>query len=526
MIGKSLLDEHSFTDLQFSCGSDWRFIKDIGIKYTQDDVSKLAEIVLKFYGSTILEQKSFRELFLRTLSSTSLESLVQSYKLSVDVQKPVLMARILANRPWGTSSKLIPHFRNMGFTSDYFPVPIGGFPSREIIGVYKPLGKLFKYQEEVIDEVILSVNRNNEPVLVQLPTGSGKTRILMESVCHLKNSHKGSLSILWLAHSEELIEQAIDTFKNVWSVNAKSSISINRAYGKHLPDPNQINDAVTFGGLQKLSLLNSSSDLLASLKENISIVVVDEAHKVTAPTYSNFVNSVLKKSNAKLIGVSATPGRSYTESLENRNFAKFFNDNIISAKLGENPIRALQELSILAKVTRKVIATDVVITESTITKKTLSSLSISKDRNRAIVTEIKKAVEEGTSTLVFSCGIQHSRIICAHLAAFGIDSGYIDYSLSYSSRKIIIENFKTGKLKVLINYSVLTTGFDAPIIGAVIIARPTTSIILYSQMIGRGLRGLAVGGNDYIRVVDVKDNIESFGDLDYMYNYFSEYWAK
>ena len=45
-------------------------------------------------------------------------------------------------------------------------------------------------------------------------------------------------------------------------------------------------------------------------------------------------------------------------------------------------------------------------------------------------------------------------------------------------------------------------------------------------MIGRGLRGLAVGGNDYIRVVDVKDNIESFGDLDYMYNYFSEYWAK
>ena len=161
MIGKSLLDEHSFTDLQFSCGSDWRFIKDIGIKYIQDDVSKLAEIVLKFYGSTILEQKSFRELFLRTLSSTSLESLVQSYKLSVDVQKPVLMARILANRPWGTSSKLIPHFRNMGFTSDYFPVPIGGFPSREIIGVYKPLGKLFKYQEEVIDEVILSVNRNN-----------------------------------------------------------------------------------------------------------------------------------------------------------------------------------------------------------------------------------------------------------------------------------------------------------------------------------------------------------------------------
>ncbi len=417
MIGQSLLASHTFIELRFSCGSDWKFIKDLGIDNIQQDVSRLSEIVLKYYGTTILENKAFRELFLRTLSQETLGKLSTAYKLSVDVEKQVLVARILASRPWGTSSKLIPLFKKMGFTSDYFPIPTGSLPSHEIVGVYKPLGALFDYQEDIVEKVVLNTQAGNGPILVQLPTGSGKTRILMECVCRLKNSHTGSLSILWLAHSEELLEQAIDTFKNVWAMGAKGPISINRAYGKYLPDVSKVPDGVTFGGLQKLSLLQSPSELLTSLRENISIVIVDEAHKITAPTYSAFVKSVLKRADTKLIGVSATPGRSYSESIENRNFAKFFNDNIISADLGTHPIKYLQKCGVLAKVERKVIESGSLISGSAITKATLSNLSISKARNSAIVSEIVEAVEKGKSTLVFSCGITHSRIICAHLAS-------------------------------------------------------------------------------------------------------------
>mgnify|MGYP002526223809 CR=1 FL=1 len=63
--------------------------------------------------------------------------------------------------------------------------------------------------------------------------------------------------------------------------------------------------------------------------------------------------------------------------------------------------------------------------------------------------------------------------------------------------------FKTGKNNIIINYGILTTGFDSPMIESLFITRPTQSIVLYSQMIGRGLRGPEVGGTKECIVVDV-----------------------
>ena len=87
-----------------------------------------------------------------------------------------------------------------------------------------------------------------------------------------------------------------------------------------------------------------------------------------------------------------------------------------------------------------------------------------------------------------------------------------------------IDAFKRNRIQVLTNFGVLTTGFDAPNIDVVIIARPTTSIVLYSQMIGRGLRGAAVGGTESCEVIDIRDNFDAFGDLDEVYSHFEEYW--
>jgi superfamily II DNA or RNA helicase len=88
----------------------------------------------------------------------------------------------------------------------------------------------------------------------------------------------------------------------------------------------------------------------------------------------------------------------------------------------------------------------------------------------------------------------------------------------------VIDDFKTGTVDVLTNYGVLSTGFDVPKVDVIFIVRPTASIVLYSQMIGRGLRGPAIGGTPYCRIVDVKDNIEGYEDADAVYEYFEEYW--
>ena len=92
-------------------------------------------------------------------------------------------------------------------------------------------------------------------------------------------------------------------------------------------------------------------------------------------------------------------------------------------------------------------------------------------------------------------------------------------------RKKSISNFKEGKVNIIINYEILTTGFDSTNIKCVFITRPTKSVILYSQMIGRGLRGPKMGGNDTCLLIDVKENLISFNE-NKAFKHFDKYWKK
>lgn len=78
-------------------------------------------------------------------------------------------------------------------------------------------------------------------------------------------------------------------------------------------------------------------------------------------------------------------------------------------------------------------------------------------------------------------------------------------------------------MNILINYEVLTTGFDATNIECVFIARPTQSVVLYSQMIGRGLRGPQMGGKEECLLVDVKDNLKQY-NANMAFSHFNNYW--
>jgi superfamily II DNA or RNA helicase len=91
-------------------------------------------------------------------------------------------------------------------------------------------------------------------------------------------------------------------------------------------------------------------------------------------------------------------------------------------------------------------------------------------------------------------------------------------------RRHRVEQFRAGELSVLSNYGVLTTGFDAPVVRAVVVARPTASPVLYEQMIGRGMRGSRFGGTDECHVFDVEDNIHFEGQM--AYARYASYWSR
>ena len=421
----------------------------------------------------------------------------------------------------------------------------------------KPNYHLHEYQKNLKDAVIqnlLNTSFTNR-MLVHMPTGAGKTKTAMEIASDylrcksVLGGHEKNVFVVWLAHSKELCEQALETFQNTWRIRGDYEIDTFKLFGdaEYSDEILKSERAFIFVGFQKFNaMLNSSNELQEKIKnkilQNIKLVIVDEAHKSLASTYEKAIN-LLSKSSAgvQLIGLTATPGRSSDQADGQNNFlAEFFNSTKIRMidNFGvpiENPISYLQDLEVLAKIDRFELMTDVQIKLSEQQIKNLKlygderlgeilrNLAGNPARNKIIIDKVRELFDNNESILIFACNVEHCIILQTLLKASGIDSGTILSSTSKFERETSIYKFKSGELKVLINYGVLTTGFDAPKLNSLIIARPTSSIVLYSQMVGRALRGPKNGGNIKNKLIDLRDNFD-LGNESQMFNFYDEIW--
>ena len=116
-------------------------------------------------------------------------------------------------------------------------------------------------------------------------------------------------------------------------------------------------------------------------------------------------------------------------------------------------------------------------------------------------------------------------MLSAFLTLKGVANSLVHSELSDFERNHAIEQFKdrNSGVDIIINYGVLSTGFDSTNIRCVMITRPTKSVVLYSQMLGRGLRGPMMGGNEECLLVDIEDNLETF-DNEKAFSHFDAYW--
>lgn len=399
---------------------------------------------------------------------------------------------------------------------------------------YKPLKD---YQSGVFFESVRKLEAPRSRFVLQMPTGSGKTRTAMEIVStRLNESSEGSV-VVWLAHSEELCEQAYECFKDVWTHVGKYSLRLVRGWGGGAFNLDLGSDRVMLiGGFQKLhSILRAKDKWFSALRERVSLVVVDEAHKVLAPTYKQ-VTQALCGEDAALVGLTATPGRGVQLEEENEALAEFFFNEIITIGSGsESPIEFLRRRGVLSNIKYEPVQSEREYKLSDKDKRHLERFfdlpkgvlkSIANDdiRNVEIVKRLEREAESGRQILFFACSVEHSRFISALLSFLGIRSAHVDGMVPPDRRSTLINDFKSGAVQVLCNYGVLSTGFDAPKVDVVFISRPTGSVVLYSQMIGRGLRGPAIGGTAKCKIIDVIDNIQGFSNQEAVFGYFDDYY--
>ncbi len=129
--------------------------------------------------------------------------------------------------------------------------------------------------------------------------------------------------------------------------------------------------------------------------------------------------------------------------------------------------------------------------------------------------------------LVFAATVEHSRLLATVLRARGHDANEVSGATPPAERERRIRRFRANedRPQVLCNYGVLTTGFDAPKTSAALIARPTKSLVLYSQMVGRATRGPRAGGNEVAEIVTVVDTVlPGFGSMAEAFNNWEDVW--
>ena len=178
---------------------------------------------------------------------------------------------------------------------------------------------LFDHQRAAAERVVHALGNAPRKVILHMPTGAGKTRTAMHVVAEHLRRHEPTV-VCWLAQNAELLDQAADEFENAWRFLGNRETGLVRFWGHRRPDVLDIQDGVIVSGLAKMSALdNRDPATLLRLADRVSLTIIDEAHQAIAPTYAAILTALYsKRPHNALLGLTATPGRSWSDIGEDR----------------------------------------------------------------------------------------------------------------------------------------------------------------------------------------------------------------
>lgn len=382
---------------------------------------------------------------------------------------------------------------------------------------------LYSYQEKAVAAMKqYFIEEDRQSAILSMPTGSGKTRTSVYYLLHDMISR--GYQIIWLCHRSMLIEQAAEQFYRFAPLIKEENSSMKQfkmvcVSGKHANvRALESSDNLVVASVQ--SLCNNTIYLPNILSEKV-MIVVDEAHHTSAPSYRRIIKAIREKQpNAKLLGLTATPVR-LTERATGQ-LMKIFDNKIVFyvtmsdliadgtlAKPKYFPVETNVDIEAIIELDeRKYIQKWGEFPESLIMK-----VAKTNERNDIIVDEYVRNKNIYGKTIIFALNAIHCDSLNEAFRKKGIRSGYIYTMIGNAENQRTIDRFRNNDredgIDVLININILTEGSDIPDIQTVFLTRPTTSDVLLMQMVGRGMRGIGCGGTDTVNIVDFCDKWSS-----------------
>lgn len=339
--------------------------------------------------------------------------------------------------------------------------------------------ELRDYQQQLIDDMRARFRAMDTSILAQLATGGGKT---VTSAFMVKGAAAKGRRCLWVVHRREIIMQASRTF---WEMDIEHGLIM----GGALTDPSQ---PVQIGSIQTVA------KRLAKIG-HFDLIIFDECHHMASSQYQALFDRFPR---AQKIGLTATPWR-----LDGKGLGGWFQSMVN----GPTPAELIERGALCDYRLFAPSAPDV----SGVAKQggDYKSSDLTKIMNKSTITgdavQHYHRLAPGKQAVAFCCSIEHSRDVAAQFCAAGIYAEHVDGQMDHSQRDAVVERFTRGETKILSNASLLGEGFDVPAIEAVILLRPTASLSLHLQQIGRGLR--PAPGKAHAIILDHAGNSERHG---------------
>ena len=355
------------------------------------------------------------------------------------------------------------------------------------------------YQQDSHDAAWRYLHYKEGNPLIVLPTGAGKSLVIAMLV---RQALKYGARVMLLQHRKELIQQ------NREKINVllpETEVGIFSAGLKR----REIENDVIAAGIQSIYKQ-------AHVLGRRELVIVDEAHLINPKNdktmYRRFIEDLQAiNPTCRVIGLTATPFRLGSGSIVGDD--SIFQQIVYNAKTGD-----LISQGWLCEITNKTAAASVDVSQlktkrGEFTEASMFEAFTNAGKVKLACAEVIEATAGRKSILLFSINVAHANMLKDRIAdVTGERVEVVTGETLPLERAAILEKFRNGELRWLVNCNVLTTGFDAPCIDAIGILRATQSPALFAQMVGRGLR--KAEGKDNCLILDFGSNIQRHGSLD------------
>lgn len=356
--------------------------------------------------------------------------------------------------------------------------------------IIQPRRFLFKFQKEIMQSLAYRRFQNKHKHLIVMATGTGKTTVAAFDYKNLSEQSIKPVKLLFLAHQKEIIDQAINTYRQVLE---------NKQFGVVLYDGKILSEKPT----HLFATIQSLSNKLTEFNPNdFDVIVFDEAHHLAANSFDKVYNYFKPQ---EILGLTATPERE-----DNQDIKKYFGDEIA------------YELRLWDAIEQKLLSpfdyfciddseTNLLGVNLTSDREVFKKINTN-SRNQLLFATIEKylGIYARPVCLIFCATVEHAKIVAAYLQTKQLKASYLT-SENTSDRQRILYEFQTGRINYLCVVNIFNEGIDIPEINTIILLRPTNSKTVYLQQLGRGLRKTELKSR--LEVYDLISNIDQKYDL-------------